>query len=230
MNLKLADSLGGTNTEAEFEFFMQVISAEFTWNDLLLSFEYFISDTEIDLLGTKTEGTASSYYGAASYRFTDLFTLGAYYSVKYVDDDDKDGDTFDPSHSAWQKDLAMTFRFDLNEYWVFKVEGHWVDGTADLVAIDNLDDNESFNNTEDSWYYGAAKITFSFKPHFFLFHHGGKGPHWVESTYFHNFQSRRYHGLATHANDGIRFRKHPSPFRPDKAVKIRSHQEVPYGC
>ncbi|MBU1055719.1 MAG: hypothetical protein KKC46_18115, partial [Proteobacteria bacterium] len=59
-------------------------------------------------------------------------------------------------HSAWQKDLALSARFDINSNWIFKVEGHKVNGTADVLLADNSD------RSEKDWYYGAAKLTFSF--------------------------------------------------------------------
>jgi hypothetical protein len=32
----------------------------------------------------------------------------------------------------YQRDLALSFRFDLNEYWLLKLEGHYMNGTAAL--------------------------------------------------------------------------------------------------
>lgn len=93
---------------------------------------------------------------SASYRFTDLFSMGAYYSIFYPDKDDKDGDNLVVKSDAWEKDLALTLKFDLNEYTVFKVEGHSVDGTAHVNRTDNPD------RDEEDFYYGVAKLTFSF--------------------------------------------------------------------
>lgn len=154
--------IGGTTTVSEFYFSNNIISAEYVWNNLTLSIEYSYADTEIETLGEKIEKTEISYYAAASYRFNDFFTFGAYYSEYYPDKDDKDGEHLEAegtaAHRAWQNDLAATLRFDLNEYWVFKVEGHMVDGTSSVLAIDNADSDW----TEDKWYYGAAKMTFFF--------------------------------------------------------------------
>jgi hypothetical protein len=35
---------------------------------------------------------------------------------------------------AWQRDLAATVRYDVNERWLWKVEGHFIDGVADLLG------------------------------------------------------------------------------------------------
>jgi hypothetical protein len=33
-----------------------------------------------------------------------------------------------------QHDLAGTLRFDVNDYWIFKLEAHYMHGTASLVG------------------------------------------------------------------------------------------------
>jgi len=137
---------------------VQVFSVEYTWRDLIVAAEYMQRAVTSVLPGEETETDSESYYLSASYRFTDLFTLGAYYSVYYPDKDDKDGINQAVDHKAWEKDLALSLRLDLNEYWVFKIEGHAVDGTANVLAIDNSDNDYS----ESQWYYGAAKVSFNF--------------------------------------------------------------------
>lgn len=137
---------------------VQVFSVEYTWSDLVVAAEYLQKSTTANVLGAETKTVAESYYLSTSYRFTDLFSLGAFYSVYYPDKDDKDGMNLAVDHEAWEKDLALSLRFDLNEYWVLKIEGHAVDGTANVLAIDNSDNDYS----ESQWYYGAAKVTFNF--------------------------------------------------------------------
>lgn len=154
--------LGGTLTDSDLDYLIQIASVEYTWNRLTLSCEYLWADKELESIILNSDNTEVSYYLAASYKFTDLFTLGAYYSVFYPDKDDKDGDHLvaigKADHGAWQKDLALTLRFDLNDFWVFKLEGHMVDGTGGVVTLDNSESEW----TEDKWYYGATKMTFSF--------------------------------------------------------------------
>jgi hypothetical protein len=114
----------------------------------------------------ETEG----YYGSVSYRFTDWLEVGTYYSVYYADRDDKDGERNETEinrrsagyqdHDAWLKDLCLSFRFDINQNWVFKLEGHKMDGAAILMKEINYVDGKL--QTEDDWYLGAAKLTFSF--------------------------------------------------------------------
>jgi hypothetical protein len=120
--------------------------------------EYMKQKIDSMMLGVGTLTTAECYYLSASYAFNDWITLGAYYAEYYPNEDDKEGKTLAIDHNAWEKNLALTLRFDINEYWVFKIEGHSVDGTASIIGLDNTDN--SFN--ESDWFYCAAKITFSF--------------------------------------------------------------------
>ena len=141
----------------ETENTVMVLSTEFTWNDLVLSAEYLTYEIESYMaLAGSDKVTSEGYYFSAAYRFTDLFSMGVYYSIYHPDKDDRDGDTFAVDNDAWEKDLALTFRFDINEYIIFKLEGHLVDGTARVNATDNPD------RTEDDFSYGVAKVTFSF--------------------------------------------------------------------
>jgi hypothetical protein len=139
-----------------------VASAEYTWNDLVLAAEYTRQELTFGIDNVLPEDTTKSegYYLSASYRFTDWLQVGTYYSVYYANIEDKDGDTLEaqglPDHGAWQKDWALTTRFDLNEYWTIKLEGHMLDGTAQVVSIDNP------KGTDEDWFMYAAKITFSF--------------------------------------------------------------------
>ncbi|MBI5897096.1 MAG: hypothetical protein HZB24_14200 [Desulfobacterales bacterium] len=157
-------TLGGTiPATIEGSTTIQIFSAEYTWHDLVVAAEYMHQKNESTIESSipipDRNFTGESYYLSASYRFVDWFTLGAYYSEYYPDKDDKDGDNEAIDHNAWEKDLALTLRFDINEYWIFKVEGHAVDGIANVLSVDNADNNDF---SEDRWYYGAAKLTFNF--------------------------------------------------------------------
>ena len=136
----------------------KVFSVEYSWNDLVLVSEYMERESQKKLLTNESSSTLQSYYFLASYAFNDWFTLGSYYSVVYPDKDDKDGLNKTVNNMAWEKDIALTFRFDINEYWVIKVEGHKIDGTANVLVVDNP--NNSY--AESDFYYGAAKVTVSF--------------------------------------------------------------------
>lgn len=99
-------------------------------------------------------------YISASYRFGDRFELGTYYSVYYADADDKEGEDLEkdglPKYLAWQNDVAVTARLDLNEHWTVKAEGHWIDGAARLFLFNSLDSIQ-----QESFLF-AVKTTFNF--------------------------------------------------------------------
>lgn len=66
------------------------------------------------------------YYAMASYRVASWFTPGIYYSVMYPN-------ILRRRHQEnYQHDLALTFRYDLTDNWLFKLEGHFMRGTAAL--------------------------------------------------------------------------------------------------
>ncbi|MBT8343060.1 MAG: hypothetical protein HKP58_01610 [Desulfatitalea sp.] len=133
---------------------------EYVWRNLVLVFEYNYLDADFTIFGQTSRLESEAYYWSVSYRLTDWFEMGSYYGVNYPDKNDKDGDNWavlgDPKHSAWQKDLALSLLFDISQGWTFKLEGHKVNGTADVMVADNPD------MSEGDWYYGAMKLTFSF--------------------------------------------------------------------
>ncbi len=102
-----------------------------------------------------------AYYVALSYRATDWLQAGAYYTAFYVDRHDRDGKNFAtqegfPDYGAWQKDLALSLRFDLTDFWLVKLETHFMDGFALCDYSDNAD------GFEKDWMFFAVKTTFNF--------------------------------------------------------------------
>ncbi|MCP4348535.1 MAG: hypothetical protein GY795_23885 [Desulfobacterales bacterium] len=146
------------------DYTIKILSAEYTWDNLIISSEYKLLSTERHLesnsviISPEVKIDSEGYYFSASYRFTDWFELGAYYSVYYPDKDDKKGEKTapDPDHSAWSEDSALSLRFDINENWIFKLEGHYIDGTSLLMNADNPD------GLDKNWFMFAAKTTFHF--------------------------------------------------------------------
>ncbi|MDM8538353.1 porin [Desulfobacterales bacterium HSG17] len=141
-----------------------ILSGEYTWSNLILSAEYITAHTETETLFNSTpvfpkeETDSQGWYISAAYRFTDWLEIGSYYSEYYPNKDDKDGENQaqGEDHKAWSKDIALTARFILGEYCNFKIEGHRIDGTAQLVDGDNPE------GMEDEWFLFASKLTFNF--------------------------------------------------------------------
>ena len=61
-----------------------------------------------------------------------------------------------PDYKAWLKDLALSARFDINEFWTAKMEFHKMNGAALQFSMDNPD------GSDEDWYLMGAKLTFSF--------------------------------------------------------------------
>lgn len=148
-----------------------LLSAEYKWKDLTLAAEFYeqeLRSQNRDLPATipayvsraRFNFTSQSYYGLISYRFADWLEAGTYYSVFFPDKKDKDGEQTaaggKPKYAAWQKDACLALRFDVNSYWLFKLEGHRIDGAAQVYDYANAID------LVQHWYLFAAKTTVSF--------------------------------------------------------------------
>ncbi len=150
------------------DFRRTIFSLEYTRGELVLAAEYCWQDQTlitriIGLEPMSRPNKFESVYGSASYRFSDWFETGLYYTEFYKNRDDRDGTKtpYNPPFFAYQKDTCLTFRFDLNDHWVFKLEGHRMDGTGLCFIQDNLNDRGVPVFTKN-WYLLAAKMTFSF--------------------------------------------------------------------
>jgi hypothetical protein len=118
-------------------------SAEYVHGPWLFAAEYQRTDkrqrTSIPTLIPTYEQANDGLYVLATYQATPRIQTGAYYSLNYVDADDRRG--HDPKYTenfqAFQRDLGATVRFDVNDHWLWKLEGHFIDGAADLNATEN---------------------------------------------------------------------------------------------
>ncbi|HET9991815.1 MAG TPA: hypothetical protein VFQ65_24970 [Kofleriaceae bacterium] len=114
-------------------------SAEYLFGDWTFAAEYsrwltHQSSTLPDALPAFDRDNERFYVQAAR-RLSARFETGGYYSVYEVDANDRAGHdrtAFPIRSNAFQRDLAATLRFDVNDVWLWKVEVHFIDGTADL--------------------------------------------------------------------------------------------------
>ncbi|HVY29863.1 MAG TPA: hypothetical protein VHB79_25060 [Polyangiaceae bacterium] len=106
-------------------------SAELSRGDLVLTAEYArwhsTQSSDAPALSPPLDRTSERAYIMASYRLTPWFQPGAYYSVLFPNVDNRKG------RENRQHDVAATLRFDINPYWLVKVEGHYMAGTAGLL-------------------------------------------------------------------------------------------------
>lgn len=144
-------------------------SVEFERGDLLLAAEYGRRSTKQKFsLPIKPDGWVrrEQMYALVAYRFAPWFATSAYYSLYFADPADRDGKAadsqFQEEHQAYQHDAALTLRFDINSYWLAKLEGHYFNGTARLFqsAASGLPNDPS--TAEGKWGLFLARTTFVF--------------------------------------------------------------------
>jgi hypothetical protein len=115
-------------------------SAEYVRGEWLFAAEYArafkrqVTDLPMVIPGFHED--AERFYGMVTRRLSPWLEVGAYYSVHHRDVDDRRGRDpmkwAKPWH-AFQRDAAATVRFDINEHWLWKVEGHFIDGAGDIA-------------------------------------------------------------------------------------------------
>ncbi|HKO53723.1 MAG TPA: hypothetical protein VJV79_38705 [Polyangiaceae bacterium] len=145
-----------------------VASIEYSAHNLLLASEY--SRWQVALkspvpLYSVPEQVSERFYLMAAYHVTSWFTPGVYYSVLFSDVDNRSGEKPPASvlpasplgRGAQQHDLALTLRYDLNQYWLLKLEGHYMHGTAGLSSA--LNDNRPLSSLTNDWGVFLVKTT-----------------------------------------------------------------------
>ncbi|GAK59555.1 hypothetical protein U27_06540 [Candidatus Vecturithrix granuli] len=149
-----------SNWEFEFERKEWIVGVEYTIGELTCAVEYSQAAFEMvmkDFPGM--EYTSEAYYGLVTYRLTDWFVVGTSYAVFYEDMDDKEGENYEPrglpKAAGWFKDLAISTRFDVNEYWLIKLEGHWINGLNGASGYEG-------DNPSEEGFLVAIKMTCSF--------------------------------------------------------------------
>ncbi len=131
-----------------------IASLEYQTGDFTFSSEYsrwiasFVSDAPKLLPGHIVN---ERYYAMASYRVTPWFTPSVYYSVYFPDMTQRS------LRSNYQRDAALSFRYDLSTHWLLKVEGHYMNGTAALDPT--LNDGHNVQTLNKDWAMLLVKTT-----------------------------------------------------------------------
>jgi len=135
---------GDTRIRAKIPAVLWVTSLEYAADALSLAAEYgrwHVSSTssQPDDPSLNTTVDSERAYVMAALRLNDWFEPGAYYSLLFPNVRDRHGT------GEQQHDVALTLRFDLHTHWLFKLEGHYMLGTADVdrrlnggTALDDL--------------------------------------------------------------------------------------------
>jgi hypothetical protein len=141
--------------ELEFPIQLWVASAEYVVGDLLLAAEYGrwwadLQSSQPTLIPSHGP-TNERYYVMASYRFLPWFTPGVYYSGRFEDVEHREG------REKYSHDFAATLRFDLNAFWLLKLEAHLMRGTAALDQA--LNGGKELKDLEKNWALFLIKTT-----------------------------------------------------------------------
>jgi hypothetical protein len=148
---------------------LSVASIEYSAHDLLLASEYsrwWVNLTSTVPAFSVPETVSERFYLMSAYHVTPWFTPGVYYSVFFQNADNRTGNA--PAigappgapplgRSAYQHDLALTLRYDLNSFWLLKLEGHYMHGTAGLNSA--LNDNRPLSSLTEDWGVFLVKTT-----------------------------------------------------------------------
>lgn len=145
-----------------------ITGLEYMIGNLTCAAEYMQAKFEMAMKGSpEYDWSSEAYYGLLAYRLTNWFEVGTSYSVIYRDKKDKEGTWYDwsqlPRALGWSKDLALTMRFDLNESWIIKLEGHWISGLYATATNGGMNTYQDYSDHPDeNGFLLAGKVTFSF--------------------------------------------------------------------
>lgn len=134
---------------------MTVYSLEYIYMNTIVAFETKSIVITIEDVDRWLDGWALSM----SQRINNWLEIGGYYANFNSNRDDKKGKLYDlqglPRYKRWLKDSCLAVRFDINANWIFKLEGHYMDG------IQNVD-LETSEDISQYWYLFAAKLSYHF--------------------------------------------------------------------
>jgi hypothetical protein len=140
-----------------------VLSAEYTWHDLILATE--VERTLSNLVNrlnfiNRTVSKEDGYYVMAGYRFCRYFATAASFACTHTDSTG----SATSAELLYQKDAALSARFDIDPHWLVKLEGHYMVGDQGLLQANNPSEVNAFGQFHPAqhWWVAAAKTTFSF--------------------------------------------------------------------
>ncbi|ACB73902.1 hypothetical protein [Opitutus terrae] len=143
-----------------------LLSAEYTYGDWIFAAEAGWENAHSVILmagqpsGSVADFDSDYYYVSVARRVHARVELGAYVSHSH------DATVLIPAQAGLslpplsQTDYAVSAKFDLNEHLIFKLEGHYLDGSGKL--FDTPAHPQPFVQRDNSWTMVAAKMTLSF--------------------------------------------------------------------
>jgi len=151
-------------------FQVNVYSVQYSFHNFLFTSECLLIDQKQRdkfyvgdvLLGSQVKNDHMlGNYASISWSINELFELEYYYSQFFTDRNDKKGKNITPSYSAYQKDHCLALRYNINSYWIVKVEGHLISGVGLLNPSENPP-GSSGNRYTKNWSLLALKLSYRF--------------------------------------------------------------------
>jgi hypothetical protein len=149
----------------KYKQYTTTFSGEYTHQNLTLMAEFMRSDgyDKEYFRGGPADGSlfangytpSSGWYLGGTYRFKKWFEAGSYYGQFYPNLTKKPESGLSTPNYFWSKDWALSSRFDINEHFTIKAEGHFFNGTALFPRRLNP------NPVENSFLF-ALKASFNF--------------------------------------------------------------------
>jgi len=132
-----------------------VASVEYIVRDLLFAAEYsrwrVRAESSNPAMFPETLTFSERAYALTSYRLNSWLQAGAYYSLLFPNVSQRGGP------QGRQLDAALTLRFDVNSFWLVKLEGHYMHGTAGLSS--SLNGNRPLSTLTPDWALFTVKTT-----------------------------------------------------------------------
>jgi hypothetical protein len=132
-----------------------VASAEYVFRDFVFAAEYsrwrVRTESSDATVFPESKTISERGYALATYRVNSWLQAGGYYSLLFPNVDQRVGP------AGRQHDVALTLRFDVNSYWLIKLETHYLHGTAALSS--SLNGNQPLNALKPDWALFTVKTT-----------------------------------------------------------------------
>ena len=135
---------------------LAVASVEYQASDLLVAAEYsrwhVITESPYPVIVPNSDVVSERGYVMTSYRVMPWLSPGVYYSVLF-----KNVDSRTTTRDQYQHDVAATLRFDINDHWLVKLEGHYLNGTGALSS--GLNEGKPTGTLTKDWGLFLVKTT-----------------------------------------------------------------------
>lgn len=130
---------------------INTLSAEYDIKSLTFTHEYMEMRIDSQMKNQSIyKAKLNGFYSEVNWQATDWFAL----SISYGE---YDPNLKEPAYFGWQKDITVSTKFDISEYWCVKFETHFIDG----LGLASLEENPA-DDVEREWMLFAVKTSLNF--------------------------------------------------------------------